>query len=170
MINRRNSYFMLLIITSLLYSCKPTPEIKEKEIYSLINELVIDDTLFFDNVCCEFSELSLDEDELKEFTSEDIEFNENLQSKFKHLKVKPNSIIHFHRVNNPPTFASVDKTCDKNSVVHLSLPFISIDRKKLLIKIDNDCNCMLGGSGGKYLFEKVNGKWKLKKSFDVWIS
>lgn len=153
-----------------MYSCKSKTEINEQEIYSLINEIIFDDTIVIHNVCSKLEELKLDSEQLKEFTKDDFHFNEKIKLKFKNLKIKPNSIKYFHLNYKPTDFATIDSTCNKKYVVHLSLPYISVDRKKILIKIDNDCNCFLGGNGGVYLYEKVKGNWLLKKSFDNWIS
>jgi hypothetical protein len=162
-----------LIISTLIClisSCNQKAEINEAEIYSLINEVIFDDSIVVNNVCWNFNKLSLDKDMLKEFSNEDIEFNEKIKLKFRNLKVKPNKIIHFHYNYKLGDYAKIDSTCNENSVVHLSVPFVSVNRKKILIDIQYDCNCMLGGSGGKYLYEKIKGHWKLNKSFDEWIS
>ncbi len=166
-------FTLFLIITAsicLLLACNQKTEIKEAEIYSLINEVIFDDSIVVNNVCWNFNKLNLDKDILKEFSKEDIEFNEKIELKFKNLKVKPNKIIYFHYNYKAGDYAKIDSTCSKNSVVHLSVPFISVDRKKILIEIQYDCNCLLGGSGGKHLYKKINGHWKLNKSFDEWIS
>ncbi len=164
------SYFIISTVFYLVYSCNLKTEINEQEIYSIINEIVFDDTIVIDNICCKFDELKLESEELKEFSQDDIQFNEQIKLKFKNLKVKPNKIKYFHLNYKPTDYAKIDSTCSKDYVVRLSLPYISIDRKKILIEIHDDCNCMLGGSGGKYLYEKVNNQWKLKKSFNEWIS
>lgn len=164
------TYIIISTSIFLSFSCNPKTDIKEAEIYSLINEVIFDDSIVVQNVCWNFNKQSLDKDMLKEFSEEDIEFNEKIKLKFKNLKVKPNKIIHFHYNYKPGEYAKIDSTCNKNFVVHLSVPFVSVDRKKILIDIQYDCNCMLGGSGGKYLYEKIKGHWKLNKSFDEWIS
>lgn len=55
-------------------------------------------------------------------------------------------------------------------VYRLSVPLISANKNKVIIEIEEDCKCMLGGQAGKYLFVKKAGHWTRSKSYDYWIS
>lgn len=54
-------------------------------------------------------------------------------------------------------------------IYYVSLPIVSLDKQTVLIKITEDCNCMLGGYGGEFVFRKINGKWTEINSFNYWI-
>lgn len=161
---------ILPILIVCLYACNNTPELKENEIYDIINEIVFEDTIIINKVCWEFAEMDLSPEILSHFSKDDLNFYKNYKGKFKNLKIKPNKIKYFHRGYKPSDFAKVDSICSEGSLKHISFPFISIDRKKILLEIYNNCNCMLGSSGAKYLYQKINGHWKLIKTFDGWIS
>ena len=55
------------------------------------------------------------------------------------------------------------------SYIVLSVPIISIDQKKILMEIEYHCG-YLCGSCNQYLFEKIEGKWKIKYITGKWIS
>ncbi|MGV0924728.1 hypothetical protein [Empedobacter tilapiae] len=51
----------------------------------------------------------------------------------------------------------------------VSEPILSSNSDLALIKITEHCE-MLCGESSVYIFEKVNGKWKIKKKILIWIS
>ncbi|UUF13909.1 MULTISPECIES: hypothetical protein [Flavobacterium] len=160
--------FLLLIV--LASSCKSTPDLTEDEVYGIINEIVVDDSLFLDHVCWEFRTIPVKEEYKKEFSEKDIDFINEQNENFKGLKIKPNKIKWFRKSKKVFQYAIVDTLCDQGFLYHISFPIISADRKKVIIEFQEDCNCLLGGQGGKYLYEKKNGHWIQKKGYDQWIS
>ncbi|TPG31350.1 hypothetical protein EAH81_26860 [Flavobacterium pectinovorum] len=159
---------MLTII--FLSSCKSTPDLTENEVYTIINEIIVDDSLPIYQACWKFKNIQLTEKYKKEFTEEDLNFIEDQNEIFKNLKIKPNQLKWYKRRQKEFEFTTVDTICDQGILYHISFPIISADRKKVLIEFQEDCNCLLGGQGGKDLYEKKNGHWIRTKSFDQWIS
>jgi hypothetical protein len=173
----KNRFFFLLLTTCVsatlwLSGCTPAPKpLSEEEVYELLNELIVDDTLVMREVYYRFAGLALSEEMKKEFTSEEVAFMEAQISKPLAKELKPLTISWFHKNYKPDQdFVTPVYEADSGFVTHISFPIISPDRKKMLIHWENDCNCLLGGSAGDYLYVKKNGHWKLFKTFNGWIS
>ncbi|MDF3029201.1 MAG: hypothetical protein K0S23_3508 [Fluviicola sp.] len=152
--------------------CKPAPKpVTEDEAYALLNELIIDDTLVMREIYYRFAGLALSDEMKKEFTPEEVEFMEAQIRKPLAKELKPQTISWFHKNYKPDQdFVKPVYEADSGFVTHMSFPIISPDRKKMLIHWTNDCNCMLGGSAGDHLYVKKNGRWKLAKTFNGWVS
>ena len=105
-----------------------------------------------------------------EFTKEDIDFIERQKSLFKNTTIKSDKLKWLHRRKNTFVSTTIDTVCNEGILYHISFPIISVDRQKVIIEFQEDCNCMLGGQGGKDLYEKKNGHWVRTKGFDHWIS
>lgn len=161
-----------VLILVLLSACKSKPKpVSEAEAYTLLNELILDDTLVIREVYYRFAGLTLSDEMKKEFTAEEVEFMEGQIRKPLAKELKPRTITWFHKNYNPDRdFVKPVYEADSGSVVHMSFPIISPDRKKILIHWKRDCNCMLGGSAGDNLYVKKNGRWKRTKTFNGWIS
>lgn len=158
-------------MTALFFgSFKSAPDLTEDEVYTILNEIIADDSLSIYKVCWKFQELKLTEEYKKEFTQDDISFIGRQTELFKNLIVKPNKLKWYKRRGKTFDFATVDTVCDKGILYHISFPLISADRQKVIIEFQEDCNCMLGGQGGQDLYEKKNGHWVRIKGFDHWIS
>ena len=54
-------------------SCKSTPDLTEDEVYTIINEIIADDSLYIDRVCWKFQDLQLTDEYKKEFTQDEKE-------------------------------------------------------------------------------------------------
>lgn len=164
----------LLIISTLTVlffgSCSSTPDLTEDEVYTIINEIIVDDSLHIDRVCWKFQDQQLTDEYKKEFTQDDISFIGRQSGQFKNLKIKPNKLKWYLRRSKTFKFAAVDTVCDQGIITHFSFPLISADRQKVIIEIMNDCNCMLGGGAKTCLYEKKNGHWVRTKIIDGWIS
>ncbi len=171
--NRSIVFFLTVSVLFWISSgCKPAPKpITEAEAYALLNELIVDDTLILHDVYYRFAGLALSDEMKKEFTPEEVEFMEAQIRKPLAKELRPGTISWFHRNYKPKAdFAKPVYDADSGMVEHISFPIISPDRKKLLIHWELDCNCMLGGSGSDELYIKKNGRWKLAKTFNGWIS
>jgi hypothetical protein len=164
--------FLIIAALAMLFtaSCQSPNDLTEEEVYTIINEVISDDSLFIYSVCWEFQELEMTPEMKKEFTSKDIAFIHTQNERFKNLKVKPNKLKWYKRRQKIFDFTKVDTVCDQGIIYHLSFPLISVDRQKLIIEFQEDCNCFLGGQGGKDLYEKKNGHWVKTKGFDHWVS
>lgn len=161
------SIFLFAILTSC--SSSP-PDLTENEVYSIINEIAAEDSLYLNVICWEFESIAVTSEMSSEFTPDDLEFIASQKAKFDNTKIKPDKIHWVHRRTGQVFPARLDSTCDDGIVYHISFPLISVDRQKVIIEFEEDCSCMLGGHGGKYLFEKKNGHWQRIKGFDTWIS
>jgi hypothetical protein len=163
---------LICLLIGLQFSgCKPAPKpVSEDEAYTLLNEVILDDTLAMHRVYYRFEKLEFSEEMKKEFTPGELEFVEPQVRKPVAKEVKPDKIIWFHRGYKPGDYVKLIHQEDSGYMTHVSFPIISPDRKKLLIHWENDCNCMLGGSGSDDLYIKKNGRWKLAKTFNGWVS
>ncbi len=52
---------------------------------------------------------------------------------------------------------------------YLSIPIFSIDRQKAFVELEHHCGSLCGSGTGFYL-KKINGKWKVIKRWQTWIS
>jgi hypothetical protein len=141
----------------LLSSCNSPANLTEGEFYLIINEIIADDSLYINRVCSKFKNIPLTNDYRKEFTINDLAFIEKQKEIFNNTTVKPNKLKWFKRHRKMFSFTIVDTVCNPGILYHLSFPLISADRQKVLIEFQEDCNCMLGGQGGKALYEKKMG-------------
>lgn len=164
----------LILISTLtvmfLSSCKSTPDLTEDEVYKIVNEIIADDSMYLTTICWKFQDVQLTDEYKKEFTKQDVEFIGRQKGLFKNPIIKPNKLKWFHRRKKAFVNATIDTICDQGILYHLSFPLVSVDRQKVIIYIEEDCNCMLGGQGGADLYEKKNGHWIRTKSFGHWIS
>jgi hypothetical protein len=164
---------ILILIATLAImfnSCKSTPDLTEDEVYKIVNEIIADDTLSIHRVCWKFQNIQLTDEYSKEFTKLDIDFIEKQNYQFKNSRIKQNKLKWFWEYKKGYEFSAIDTICDIGIIYHISFPLISIDRKKVIIEIEEDCNCGLGGQGGTKLYQKENGHWKITKIFNYWIS
>lgn len=168
---KKKTFLIFSILTTIFFSsCKSTPDLTENEVYTIINEIIVDDSLPIYQACWKFKNIKLTENYKKEFTEEDLGFISEQNEIFKDLKIKPNKLKWYKKRQKAYEFTSIDTICDQGILYHISFPLISADRKKVIIEFQEDCNCLLGGQGGKDLYEKKNGHWIRIKSFDHWIS
>lgn len=164
----------LIIISALttlfLSSCNWTPNLTKDEVYTIVNEIIADDSLYIDRACWKFGNIKLTPEIKKEFNEQDLKFIERQKDLFKNSKINPNKLKWFHKRNNSLAYTTIDTICNEGILYHISFPLISVNRQKVIIEFREDCNCMLGGQGGKDLYEKKNGHWVRTKGFDHWIS
>ena len=154
----------------LLYSCKSTPDLTGDEVYKILNEIIADDSLSIHRICWKFNELPLTGEYSTVFTQQDKRFITRQKSILTDSIIKPNKLKWYSHRKKSFDFITIDTICDQGILHHLSFPLISADRQKVVIEITENCNCMLGGQGGKNLYEKKNGHWIRTNSFERWIS
>jgi hypothetical protein len=158
---------ILFCVIYFFYECNT-----EDEKYTVINEIVIDNNLYFDRVCSKTIKIEVFKNNLSDFTLID-QLSVNLQKLTQiSCDLKPNKLKYFSPRENKTKNCTIIKNCEEEyvTIYKISMPILSADKKTALIKIVEDCNCMLGGRGGVYLYKKINGKWKYIKSFSHWIS
>ena len=161
---------VICILTVLFWSsCKSTPDLTEGEIYTIVNQIIADDSLFIDHVYWNFETIQLTDEYKKEFTKEDIAFINRQNKLFKNLKIKPNKLKYYNLQSKKFIYITVT-ACNQDFISHISLPFISVDRKKVMIYLEKYSNFQMGGEGETNLYEKRNGHWVKTKEFDFWIS
>jgi hypothetical protein len=168
--------FLALISLVLIFffsSCQKSPDLTESEVYSILNEIIVDDSLHLSPLHSTFEKLEPIGEYSKEFSKADLEFIKRQNKLFSGISIKSGQLknCYFkHSTTKSRKDIILDKMDTTGIVNEISFPLISEDRQKVLIEIKENCHCMLGGQGGKYLFEKINGHWKLKKAFNFWVS
>ncbi|MDI1233436.1 MAG: hypothetical protein PSX81_04075 [bacterium] len=159
--------YCIIIISSIiaLNACQPSGDINEKELYTILNEIIADDSLHVDVVCWKFTDTKWTPDYKSKFNTDDIAFIERQKLLYKDKTVLPNA-LHWSPRRSTSVYSSfVDSACDKDIVYHISFPLISLDRKKVIVEFREDCNCNMGSQGGKNFYEKRKGHWIRTQSF-----
>ncbi len=159
-------------ITFLFQSCTQTKDLTEEEIYSIINEIITDDSIqTASTICSDFEDLRWNSEFEKSFTKGDLRFSLAQDKKFANMSIKPDKIKKYYwkiaEQKNISPYLKVDPNCS-DTILHtyFSFPLISKDRQKVLIHIGSG-GCFMCGGSGTYLYEKQNGRWKQIKSWDV---
>jgi len=157
---------IISILLSIIFfnSCNRPQDLTEDEVYSILNEIIQDDSLFFFEICHSPLEISYS----KEYgmTEDDENFIARQKKLFASFEFSENRIKPYYW-NYKHEYVRIDSVCNITRVDRLSFPLISIDRKKVVFKhIDNG----IGGSSGEHLYVKQkNGKWKHERYFNYWI-
>ena len=155
-------------MTTTFVSCNRMPDLTKDEVYKILNEIIADDSLYLDIVCRQVDFISVTNE--YGFSIDDKDFISRQNEIFKDFKIEPKQLKYYSRRKKRLESVFVDTTCKVGILTRLSFPLISADRQRVVIENTEDCHCMLGGQGGKDLYQKENGHWKRKKSFDRWIS
>ena len=169
-IMNRASLFAILFAVLFTLSCNRPKDLTSRDIYRILNEIIADNNIKLDVVCASMYRLPISEKWPPDFDSEDQTFIENQKDLFKNFKLEPHRLKSFWKRTGRFQDVIIDKSCKTGMLTKFSFPLISADRKKALLEIDEDCNCMLGGQEVKYLFINKNGHWKRTKSYDNLIS
>lgn len=165
----RISFCLLLFpLTIFFFSCNKTPDLTKDEVYKILNEIIADDSLSLHTVCWQVDNLSITDE--YGFNNIDKKFIERQKEIFKDFKFEQKQLKFYSRKKQAFDFIYIDTSCKEGILNRLSFPLVSADRQRVVIENTEDCNCRLGGQGGKDLYIKQNGHWKLEKSFDRWIS
>ena len=144
----------------------------ENKKYEILNEIIKDDKLTLSKICSKSDKIKIFENNLSDFT-----FFEQLSVNFQKLtqtewEFKLKKIKYFNHILNKTEFCEIIPNCDKEHGIfyRISAPIVSPDKQTVIIKITEDCNCMLGGQSGTFLYKKVYGKWRRIKMLSGWIS
>lgn len=164
----RITLFFIIVLSQA--SCKEAPSIlSNEEIYAVVNEIIKDDSLVISKLCAHPDYVDISWEVAGELSEADINFLKHQQQSNSAFQFTANKLNYHNNLAQKNVPVAIDTSCDAGSIFHISIPLLSIDRTKVLIKITDDCNCILGGHGGTYLYEKINGHWKRIKSWDTWI-
>ncbi|MES1218721.1 MAG: hypothetical protein ABUT20_24670 [Bacteroidota bacterium] len=164
--------FLLVITCSLFLTsdCINKSENIKELAYSVLNEIIQKDSIFARIVCGKFAQLTIPEDIIQEFFKKDKSYIEEQIRNSATLTIDTGKIYFYWKRKNRLEKTFIDTTCSKNIFYHFTYPIFSKDLQTVVVGITEDCNCMLGGWGFKAVYKKQNGKWKLVKRFDSWIS
>ena len=165
---RISSYLFLFFPTLFFLSCNRTPDLTKDEVYKILNQIIADDSLRLHTVCWQLEDLPITDE--YGFSSNDKKFIDRQKAIFKNFKLEQKQLKFYSKKKQAYDFIYIDTNCNEGILNRLSFPLISVDRQRVVIENTEDCNCMLGGQGGKDLYINRNGHWKLEKSFDRWIS
>ena len=160
----------LICLAFLAPGCITKPKISKDLIYSTLNEIIQQDTIFARIVCSKFDQMTVPEDIQKEFFKADKSYIQEQVDNSKNLTIDTGRLYFYWRRKNGLEKSFIDTTCSKNIFYHLAYPIFSKDLQTVVVGITEDCNCMLGGWGFKAVYKRQNGKWKRIKEFDGWIS
>ncbi|WP_222621778.1 hypothetical protein [Pedobacter fastidiosus] len=139
--------------------------------YEIINEIGKDNGFYWNKICIYYDEIEIFEDNCSSFPFVDkiSVYCQKLIQKINSLE--DNKIKYYSRKTKSFHKAEIIKNCHQayDMIYRISYPIVSADKKTVLIKITQDCNCMLGGQGGTYIFKKIKGTWKVVDSYNSWI-
>jgi len=158
-----------LIILSFC-SCNKKPDLTENEIYTILNEIITDDSLKIERVSNKFLNIEMETDYLNNFSESDVKFIKRQREIFKNIKIDSTKLKLFRPKRKVVLISSGDTIIYKGSLSEISFPLVSIDRKKVLIRINHNVDVFLGGGGGTYLYEKKNGHWVKMKNLNHWLA
>lgn len=163
----------ILILSIILLGCYYCYSFtSENEKYEIINEIIKDDKLTISKVCSKSDKIEIFENNLNDFTwfeQLSVSFQKITQMEY---DFKSNKLKYLNRKTNKTKYCEIIPNCGKEYEIlyKISIPIVSPDKQTVIIKITVDCNCMLGGQSGTYLYKKINGKWKIIKTLNGWIS
>lgn len=116
-------------LTALFFgSCKSTPDLTEDEVYTILNEIIADDSLYLNRACWKFQDIDLTPEMKKEFSEEDIKFIERQKTLYKNSTIKSDKLKWFHRLNKALVSTAIDTVCNEGILYQISFPLISADR------------------------------------------
>ena len=166
---KKKIVFVSIILLGCYYLYSFTSDNKK---YEIINEIIRDNNLHLNKICSKSEKIEIFKNNLNDFT-----LLEQLSVTFQKITqtedvFEPNKLKYLNLESNKTASCEVITNCDnKHEIIYrISMPIVSPDKESVVIKIIEDCNCLLGGQGGEYLYKKINGKWKKIKSFNKWIS
>lgn len=146
--------------------------VSNQDRYKIINEIERDNKFGWNKICSSYDKIEIFENNCSSFSLIDqvAVYCQKLTQSF--YQIEKNKIKYYSNRTKSFHSTQIVKNCnqDYDFVYRISFPVVSADKKTVLIKITQDCNCMLGGQGGTYVFKKINNCWKLINSYNYWIS
>jgi hypothetical protein len=163
---------ILLVFAVLISAYFLNTHVSENEKYRILNEVLKDNNLRYSEVCSKTVSVDFFENNTVDFNLFDkisVITQKAIQGLY---KIKKDKITFYYPNDKNPNFSKIIDNCENHNgiIEKISFPIISSDKNIVLIKFEEDCNCMLGGQSGTYVFKKTNGKWVRINSFGGWIS
>ncbi|MGG9962685.1 hypothetical protein [Ferruginibacter sp. SUN106] len=159
-----------VVLASAFFSCTNNPEINKDLVYSTLNDIIQQDTIFARIICGKFDQVKIPDEILNAYFSNDKSFIEEQIQKSSNLSVDTGRLYFYWPAKGLLEKSFIDTTCSKNIFYHVTYPVFSRDLQTVVIGITEDCNCMLGGWGYKAVYKRTGKQWKFIKKFDSWIS
>ena len=165
----KKKIIVICVLLISIYYIFTYPSSDEK--YVVLNEIIEDNNLVFHKICVDTKEVPILKSNLSDFSF----FNQLsvfTQKILQSSTIEPHKIEYYIKEDNNPHYSKIILNCEKEYefVYKISLPILSSDKKTALVGFTEDCNCMLGGHGGVYVYKKINDKWKKVNSYHTWIS
>lgn len=159
MAHKKKYFFIAITLLPLLYFL--SIYVSPAEQHNVLNEILHDTGMTQFRICVITNPVDISEENLKDFSIFD-------RPSVYIQQLVPSSTLDKELING----INLVDNCEVESgfIYKVSLPIVSSDGNLALIKITEECNCMLGGYGGEFLFRKVNGKWAKVNSYNNWIS
>jgi len=157
--------FVILIslLLTLLTSCVKKHDLSQKEIFSIINEIVKDNNLSVHKACFSFDPQLRSKAFLYEFSKNDKKFILRQIELFKNLKINQGDLKYYSFFYKKWFDVKIDTICKEQTLTVFALPLISSDRELVIL------GYYPPGQGGEYLYKKRNEHWILVKTFEHWI-
>lgn len=160
----------LLFLTILIYSCNEKPKVDKELVYSALNDIIRQDSIFARIVCNKFDQVTIPGDILKDFFANDEGFIKEQLRISKNFMVDTGRLYFYSRRKAAFIKSFIDTTCSINIFYHFTYPVFSRDLQTVVVGVREDCNCMLGGWGFKAVYRRQKGTWVRIKKYDEWIS
>ncbi|MCU7614689.1 hypothetical protein N0B16_09610 [Chryseobacterium sp. GMJ5] len=192
--------FLLMIISCKEPELKNEVILKDETLdlnYEVLNQLIKDDSLAPDfnhlmyNLTLSVVSIGTDDSEIKPlginlkydsiFLQQDSAYYRNQgkkMSNFKFNKIKINSNVRYitgqelqklREKKKSDFWTEFGKKYGEKCIRSFSIPFFNKD--KTICIVENSVSCgYLNANGYTAMYKKINGKWKVIKSFDHWIS
>ena len=114
---------ILIIISALfaiyLSSCKSPADLTEDVVYTILNEIIADDSLYVNRACWKFQNIDLKTEMKKEFTKEDLDFIEQQQTLFKNTTIISDKLKWYHGRKNAFVSTTIDTVCNEGILYHI---------------------------------------------------
>lgn len=160
----------LCCLTIVIFSCKKKPNIDKTLVYSTLNEIIQQDSIFARIVCHKFGQVTIPQEIQNEFFQGDKSFINEQLSETANALIDTGKLYFYWKRKKGLEKTFIDTTCSKDIFYHLTYPIFSKDLQTVVVGITEDCNCMLGGWGFKAVYRRQNNKWVKVKVYDRWIS
>jgi len=161
----------LICLFFFLLSCSDKPRINKNLIYSTLNDIIQQDTIFARIICSKFDKARIPSDIQSEFFLNDKKF---IQEQFKNsinASVDTGRLFFYWRKKDSLEKSHIDTTCSISIFYHLTYPVFSKDLQTVVVGVTEDCDkCFLGGWSYTAVYKRQNGKWIRVKKYDEWIS
>ncbi len=160
----------MFFLMSLASSCSKNPKVDKALIYSTLNEIIQQDSIFAHIVCSKFDKVEVPYDIQQKFFENDASFLQDQINNSKNAIIDAGKLYFYWRRKERLEKSFIDTSCSSGIIYHLAYPIFSKDLQTVVVGVTENCNCMLGGWSFKAVYKRQAGKWVKVKEFDRWIS